>query len=155
MGFPAKLSQTWNTANNLFRYCSCWNDMSCVINTCFCICENKGADQLRRSPPLFSLHEKVQFFCFLNPKFQASSHLLWLYSSLCVGTGWKPWRQISSKCSSYGQFGKKWKVCKLQVLNCKLQVTATFQRLTFGSQLSTRCLQLMYNKPDESLHYTK
>ena len=26
----------------------------------------------------------------LNPKFQASSHLLWLYISVCVGLGWKP-----------------------------------------------------------------
>ena len=27
---------------------------------------------------------------FLNPKFQASSHLLWLYSPVCVGPGRKP-----------------------------------------------------------------
>ena len=32
----------------------------------------------------------VQFLCFLNQKFQASSHLLWLYSLVCVGTGRKP-----------------------------------------------------------------
>ena len=27
----------------------------------------------------------VQFLYFLNPKFQASSHLVWLYSLVCVG----------------------------------------------------------------------
>ena len=27
---------------------------------------------------------------YLNPKFQASSHLLWLYSPVCVGPGRKP-----------------------------------------------------------------
>ena len=27
----------------------------------------------------------VQSLYFLNPKFQASSHLLWLYSPVCVG----------------------------------------------------------------------
>ena len=32
----------------------------------------------------------VQFFFFLNPKFQASSCLLWLHSPVCVGTVKKP-----------------------------------------------------------------
>ena len=32
----------------------------------------------------------VQFLYFLNPKFQDSSHLLWLYSTVCVGPGRKP-----------------------------------------------------------------
>ena len=27
----------------------------------------------------------VQFLFFINPKFQASSHLLWLHSLVCVG----------------------------------------------------------------------
>ena len=49
-----------------------------------CICENKDADQLRGN------READQRLCFryidskslyfLNTKFQASSHLLWLYS---------------------------------------------------------------------------
>ena len=54
-----------------------------------CICENKGADQLHGNraadqglclPTLI-----VQSFYFLYPKYKASNHLLWLYSSLCVG----------------------------------------------------------------------
>ena len=32
----------------------------------------------------------VQSFFFLNPKFQASSHLLWLYSPVFVGPGKNP-----------------------------------------------------------------
>ena len=36
----------------------------------------------------------VQFLYYLNPKFQASSHLLWLYSPLCVGPGRKPRRPV-------------------------------------------------------------
>ena len=60
----------------------------------FCICENKDADQLRGS------READQRLCFRyidstiplvsNPKFQASSHLLWLYSLICVGPDKKP-----------------------------------------------------------------
>ena len=32
----------------------------------------------------------VQFLYYLNPKFPASSHLLWRYSLVCVGPGRKP-----------------------------------------------------------------
>ena len=32
----------------------------------------------------------VQSLYYLNPKFQASSHLLWLYRLVCVGPGRKP-----------------------------------------------------------------
>ena len=55
----------------------------------FNICENKDADQLRGN------READQRLCFrytdrtspllLNTKFQASSHLLRLYSPVCVG----------------------------------------------------------------------
>ena len=38
----------------------------------------------------------VQSIYFLNPKFQASSHLLWVYSPVCVGPGWKPRRAVFS-----------------------------------------------------------
>ena len=62
----------------------------------FCICENKDADQLRGN------READQRLCFrytdsilislifLNPKFQASSHLLSLYIPVCVGPGRNP-----------------------------------------------------------------
>ena len=70
----------------------------------FCICENKGADQLRGN------READQRLCFrytdskylynLNPKFQASSHLLLLYRPVCVGPGRKPRRPVFSERGS-------------------------------------------------------
>ena len=38
---------------------------------------------------------------FLDPKFQASSHLLWLYSPVCVGPGRKPRRPVFSQRGSF------------------------------------------------------
>ena len=38
----------------------------------------------------------VQLHYFLDPKFQASSHLLWLYSPVCVAPGRKPRRPVFS-----------------------------------------------------------
>ena len=53
-----------------------------------CIGENKGADQLRgnrKADHAFVFSTRiVQLLYFLNPKFQASSQLLCLYSSVCV-----------------------------------------------------------------------
>ena len=59
-----------------------------------CICENKGADQVRGN------HEAdhafvfatwiVQFLLYLTAKFQASSLLLCLYRPVCVGPVRKP-----------------------------------------------------------------
>ena len=42
----------------------------------------------------------VQSLCFLNPKFQVSSHLLWLYSPVCVRPGGKPRRPVFSERGS-------------------------------------------------------
>ena len=60
----------------------------------FCICENKDADQLPGNVKLISAFVFttwiVQSLYYLNPKFQASSHLLWLYRPVCVGPGRKP-----------------------------------------------------------------
>ena len=44
---------------------------------------------------------KVQSLYFLNPKFQASSRLLWLCSPVCVGPGRKPRRPVFSQRGSY------------------------------------------------------
>ena len=43
----------------------------------------------------------VQSIHFLNPKFQAYSHFLWLYSQVCVGPGRKPRRPVLSQQGSY------------------------------------------------------
>ena len=43
----------------------------------------------------------VQSLYYLNSKFQASSHLLWLYSPVCVGPGRIPRRPVFSERGSY------------------------------------------------------
>ena len=42
----------------------------------------------------------VQSLFYLNPKFQTSSHLLWLYSPVCVRPGRKPRRPVFSERGS-------------------------------------------------------
>ena len=60
----------------------------------FRICENKDADQLRGNRKLISGFVYatwiVHLLFFLNPKFQASTHLLWLHSPVCVEPRLKP-----------------------------------------------------------------
>ena len=74
----------------------------------FCICENKDADQLRGNREadhvfVFAIRI-VQSLYYLNPKFQFSSHLLWLYSPVCVRPGPKPRRPVfSQRGSNYHQ----------------------------------------------------
>ena len=60
----------------------------------FCICKNKDADQLRGNR---EADQRLRFRyldsaipLLPNPKFQASSHILWLYSPVCVGPGRSP-----------------------------------------------------------------
>ena len=43
----------------------------------------------------------VESLLFLYPKLQASSHLLWLCSPVCVGPGQKPRRPVFSQRGSY------------------------------------------------------
>ena len=42
----------------------------------------------------------IQFLYYLNPKFQASLHFLWLYSLVFVGPGRKPRRPVFSERGS-------------------------------------------------------
>ena len=42
----------------------------------------------------------VQSLYLLNPKFQASNQLLWVYSPVCVGPGQKPRRPVFSQRGS-------------------------------------------------------
>ena len=52
----------------------------------FCLCENKGADQLRSNCEAVSTFVFatwiVQFHVVLNPRFQAYSLLLWLHNTV-------------------------------------------------------------------------
>ena len=69
-----------------------------VRRPAFCICENK--DIIDSFVLVFATWiERSRFY--LNPKFQASSHLLWLYSPVCVGPGQKPRRPVFSQRGSY------------------------------------------------------
>ena len=70
--------------------------------TAFCICENKDADLLRGN------READQRLCFrysdstipLLFTSEISSHLLWLYSPVCVGPGRKSRRPVFSQRGS-------------------------------------------------------
>ena len=50
----------------------------------------------------------VQSLYFLNPKFRACSHLLWLHSLVSVGPGRKPRRPVFSERGSYVFMGNWW-----------------------------------------------
>ena len=47
----------------------------------------------------------VQFLYLLNPKFQASSLLLWMYNLVCVRPGRKPKLLVFSRTGSNDAFG--------------------------------------------------
>ena len=67
----------------------------------FCICENEDADQLPLIRAFVFAIRIVQSLYYLNPKFQASNHLLSQYSLVCVGPGRKPQRPVFSQRGSY------------------------------------------------------
>ena len=90
----------------------------------FCICENKDANQLRGSfavaaklisASVFAIRIVLSPF-FLKTKFQASSHLVWLYSPVCVGPGRKPRRPVFSQRGSFLK-------CKLELKNEKKEIS--------------------------------
>ena len=80
--------------------------------TCFCICANKDADQM------CDIRAADQRLCFryldstipLLPKSEIFkplySHLLKMYSPVCVGPGRKPRRQVFSRRGSYVTYFK-------------------------------------------------
>ena len=71
------------------------SDLSLVMRRpTFCICENKGAHQ-QFGAFVFATQIEQSLF-FFNPKFQVSSHLLWLYNQVYVEPGQKPRRQVFS-----------------------------------------------------------
>ena len=70
----------------------------------------------------------LQSLCFLNPKFQASSNLLWLYRPVCVGPGRKPRRPV------FSQRGLKFQCYMNEHLSCpflSLQVIYVFLFICF------------------------
>ena len=89
------------------------NDMSRIVRKlAFCICEKRDADQMRSNCAAEITAQLISAFVFatriehslyyLNPKFQASSRLLRLYSPVCVDPGRKPRSPVfSQRCSYY------------------------------------------------------
>ena len=78
----------------------------------FCICENKDADKLRGNREadqrlVFAIR-KIQSLFYLNPKFQASSHLLWLYSPICVDLVGNPEDRFSHNEAQIDSVGEVW-----------------------------------------------
>ena len=86
---------------------NCYNMSRVVRKPVYCICENKDADQLRGNREADQrlcfryMDSTVLSLYFQNSKFQASSHLLWLYRLVCVGPGRKPRRPVFSERGSY------------------------------------------------------
>ena len=89
-----------------------------------CIGENKGADQLRSNceadQRLCFRYTIVQFLYFSNPKFQASSHLLCLYSPVCVGPVRKPHCWFSHEVAHFLY------ICALFVQNVPINLIPAF-----------------------------
>ena len=97
-GNPPLPSLIYLTTKTVFNL----HNLSLVMKkTFFCKCENKDADQLRSyckaDQRLCFAIRIVKSLYYLNPKFHASSHLLWLYSPVCVGPGRKPRRPVFSQ----------------------------------------------------------
>ena len=75
----------------------------------FCLCENKGADQLCSNctaDQRLCFHYSdstisLLLLFYLNPNFQAASFLLRQYRPVCVGPGRKPRRPVFSHHGSY------------------------------------------------------
>ena len=63
--------------------------------------ENKGAVTAKLISAFVFATWIVQFLFFLNPKIQASSHLLKLHRLVCVRPGWKPRRPVFLRFGSY------------------------------------------------------
>ena len=79
--------------------------MSCVVRKHFAYAKTKTLISFAVTAKLISIFvlatRIVQSLFYLNPKFQACSHILWLYSPVCVRPGRKPRRPVFSQRGSY------------------------------------------------------
>ena len=64
-------------------------------------CKNKDAKLI--SAFVFATLKEQSLF-FQKPKFQVSTHLMWLYSPVCVGPGRKPRRPVFSQRGSWVKY---------------------------------------------------
>ena len=89
----------------LIKYLSALIHFSLVMTkSAFCISENKDAVTAQLISAFVFANRIVQSLFFLNPKFQAPSQLLWLYSPVCVGPGRKPRRPVFSQRGLFEPF---------------------------------------------------
>ena len=117
----------------------------------FHICENKDADQLRgNTAKLISAFvfatRIVQPLYFINMKFLASSHLLWLYSPVCVAPGRKPRRPI------FSQRGSNIAVISLGFEKIGRTVENTFRRCRQNAIQCRDLRLLLEDQSDMGLH---
>ena len=121
----------------------------CIMSTCnlsrivrklaFCICENKDADQLRgnrEADQRLCFRYTVQSLYFLNPKLQASSHLLYLYSPVCVGPVGNPEDRFSHNEAHFFLFWFRGE-------DCGSDCTSSWSLLTFYFSQVLTCLRRM------------
>ena len=123
----------------------------------FCICENKDADQVRGN------READQRLCFryiastilyfLNTKFQGFSHLLWAYSPLCVGPGWKPRIQFS-RDAAHMSFAMAWSdKTHHKMLNYSFYSLLVLYKADFGQTYPHTCKTSSKSCYKMMLHY--
>ena len=98
----------------------------------------------------------VQSLYFLNTKFQASSHLVWLCSLVCVGPGRKPRRPVFSRgssmirvctvCHSVRIFKKHSYTVRLVCSNIRVitVVLLVFENLSFMQRITGTVLMVFY-----------
>ena len=78
-----------------------------MIKWGYCLCRNKGTDQLLsncEADQRLCVTQIVQFLYFINPKFPPSSHVLYMYDWVCVGSGRKPGRPVLWRRSSFTMY---------------------------------------------------
>ena len=107
-----KQSSSKTIAISTIIYLLSKHDSRCKLSSCHCL--RKPAFAYAKTKPqiscavttqlisafVFATHI-VQSLFFLNPKYQASSYLLWFYSLVCVRPGRKPRKPVFSQRGSF------------------------------------------------------
>ena len=98
-GHPLMQRDVWLSSSLVLIWAATWE------NRIFAYAKTKTQISFAVTAKLISVFvfatRIVQSLDFLNPKLQVSSHLLWLYSQVCVGPGRKPRRPVFWLRGSY------------------------------------------------------
>ena len=95
----------------------------------------------------------VQSIDNINPKLQVTSHLLWLYSLVCVGPGQKPQRPVFSQRGSFDDssgimfayFSMNTHVIDIHYTHLTVQILISTQFICLKGKLTRIILQLSSN----------